>query len=65
LYGCFLQQVNYNELNYATSEPVTIALTIRYDNAIQSPLGTGVGTPVGRSIAPGTVTGISPGSALF
>jgi len=65
LYGCFLQQVNYNELNYATSEPVTIALTIRYDNAIQSPLGTGVGTPVGRNITPGTVTGISNGSALF
>lgn len=35
LVGCYLQQTNYNQLNYATSEPVQIALTIRYDNAIQ------------------------------
>lgn len=35
VYGCYLQGANYNTLNYATSEPVTVALTIRYDNAIQ------------------------------
>ena len=50
VYGCYLQGANYNTLNYATSEPVTVALTIRYDNAIQSPTGTGVGTAVGRSL---------------
>jgi hypothetical protein len=27
-----------------------IALTLKYDNAIQSPLGTGVGTAVGRTL---------------
>jgi hypothetical protein len=50
VYGCYLQGANYNTLNYATSEPVTVALTIRYDNAIQSPTGTGVGTAVGRAL---------------
>lgn len=50
VYGCYLQGANYNTLNYATSEPVTIALTIRYDNAVQSPTGTGVGTAVGRAL---------------
>lgn len=50
LYGCFLQNVNYNELNYANSEPVTIAMTIRFDNAVQTPLGSGVGAEVGRTV---------------
>ena len=49
LYGCFLQSANYNDVNYASSEAATISLTIRFDNALQSPLGTGVGTNVGRS----------------
>jgi hypothetical protein len=50
LYGCFLQTANYNTLNYATNEAVTIAMTLRYDNAIQSPIGSGVGAAVGRTI---------------
>lgn len=50
LYGCFLQTANYNTLNYATNDAVTIALTIRYDNAVQSPLTAGVGTAIGRTI---------------
>jgi hypothetical protein len=33
--GCFLESVNYNTVNYANSEVVTIALTVSYDNAIQ------------------------------
>jgi hypothetical protein len=49
LYGCFLQQVNYGEANYATNDPVKIALTIKYDNAVQSPVGNGVGAPVPRT----------------
>ena len=60
-YGCFLQQANYNNLNYGTNEPVTIALTIRFDNAIQSPLTSGVGTNIGRILGGSTVTGIGPG----
>ena len=50
LYGAFLSQVNYGEMNYGTSEPAMISLTVTYDNAIQSPTGTGVGTDVGRTI---------------
>jgi hypothetical protein len=60
LYGCFLQAANYGDLNYATSEPVTIALTIRFDNALQTPLGTGVGTFITRGTS-GVVTTIDPG----
>jgi hypothetical protein len=50
LYGCFVQNANYNSLAYATNDPVSITLAIRYDNAIQSPQGTGIGTSVGRTI---------------
>ena len=48
MYGCFLQQANYNDLNYGSNEAVTISMQIRFDNALQVPLGTGVGTFVGR-----------------
>jgi hypothetical protein len=61
LYGCFLQTVNYNTLNYATNEAVTIAMTLRYDNAIQSPIGAGVGAVVGRALGGASVTGIGSG----
>lgn len=53
LYGCFLQNVDYGNLDYATNDPVTIALTLRFDNALQSPIGSGVGATVGRTL--GTV----------
>lgn len=48
LYGCYLSEANYNQLAYETSAPVTIALTIQYDNAVQT-IGEGVGTDVGRA----------------
>ena len=58
LYGALIQTVNYGDMAYSTNEPATIALTIMYDNAIQSPIGTGVGTVVRRTL--GTViTGVS------
>lgn len=50
LLGCFITEANYNQLAYATSEPVTITLNIQYDNAVQTPLSTGVGTSVGRTV---------------
>ena len=50
LYGSYVQSVNYNSLAYATSEPVTITLSIKYDNAIQTPQGTGIGSAVTRTI---------------
>ena len=50
LYGCFIENATFNQLSYATSEPVTVTLSIRYDNAIQTPQGTGVGSAIGRTI---------------
>jgi len=50
LYGCYLESANYNSLSYSTNDPVTVALAIRYDNAIQSPQGTGIGTAIGRTV---------------
>jgi len=49
IYGCYLQQVNYNGMDYGSNEVVTISLTIRFDNASQTP-GQGVGTLVGRTV---------------
>jgi len=37
--GCFLKNVNYNDLDYGDSAPVTIAMTIRYDHARQDITG--------------------------
>jgi len=51
LYGCFIKTANYQQLNYAGNEAVSIQLTLRYDNAVQLENGvlSGVGTPaVGR-----------------
>ena len=50
LYGCYLSNVNYNDLNYASSEAVTITMQIRFDNALQTPLGSGVGAQVARTV---------------
>ena len=49
LYGCFLSNVNYNDFNYQTNDPANITLAIRYDNALQTPVGTGVGKAVTRT----------------
>jgi len=54
LYGCFVTSVNYNDLNYSESAPVTISMTMRFDNAIQTPVGSGVGAAVGTAL--GTAT---------
>jgi hypothetical protein len=50
IYGCYLKSVNYNNMDYATSEAATIGLTVAFDNAVQTPQGQGVGTLVGRTI---------------
>lgn len=50
LYGCFLTSVNYNDLNYSESAPATITMNIRFDNAVQTPIGSGVGATVGRTV---------------
>ena len=62
LYGCYLKGVNYGDANYGSSEAMTIALSITFDNANQI-TGGGVGsagTLVGRAgdVATGVTTGI-------
>ena len=50
LYGCYVENANYNQLSYSANEPVTVTMSIRYDNAVQTPQGTGIGTNVGRTV---------------
>jgi hypothetical protein len=50
MYGAYIENVNYNTLAYNTSEPATITMSLSYDNAIQTPQGTGIGTAVARTI---------------
>jgi len=50
LYGCYLQSVNYQNVDYSESAPVTIQTSIRFDNAIQTPIGDGIGATVARTI---------------
>ena len=58
LYGCFIKSANYNNLDYKSNEPATITLSIRFDNAVQSPLSSGIGTNVGRAFGGTSVTGL-------
>lgn len=39
--GCYIQNVNYGENNYATSDALQITLTIKYDSANQTLVNTG------------------------
>jgi hypothetical protein len=57
--GCYFQGVNYNDANYGSgTEPMTVSMTIRYDNAVQTLTGADVG--VGASI-PLTVNNVATG----
>lgn len=64
MYGCFLSNTDYGDADYGSNDPMTIALTIRYDNALQIPSEVnsagGVGTSVAGSLARnvlGAITG--------
>lgn len=50
LYGCYLENVNYNNLAYNANEPVLITGSIKYDNAIQKPDNSGVGAARNRTV---------------
>lgn len=50
LYGCYIQTAAYGDMNYSTNDPVQITLTLKYDNAVQTPGGVGIGTFIGRTI---------------
>lgn len=55
LYGCYIASADYGNLNYGESNPLQIQLTLRYDNAMQTPLdgqgpAYGIGVSVGRTL---------------
>ena len=58
LYGAFINNVAYGDMDYSSNDPATIELTIRFDNAIQSPIGTGIGSSVGRTLGE-NITGVT------
>jgi hypothetical protein len=53
MYGCYLSTTDYGDNNYGTNDPMTVTLTIRYDNALQTPTGSGIGSQITRTL--GTV----------
>lgn len=64
LYGCYLQNTDYGDLNYATNEPATVALTIQYDSADNTPSAVGViGIGTAGPTRPTAIDGLSTGSA--
>jgi hypothetical protein len=54
LYGCYIKQVDYGEVNYGSSEPVTVGLTIQFDNAAQLPAGVGTSI-ISRPASPSNI----------
>ena len=51
LYGCYVQDVTYQQADYSSSDPLDIALTIKFDNAIQTDgQGASIGQNVGRTL---------------
>ena len=67
LYGCYLSDVNYGDLNYGENNPVQIVMSIRYDNAVQTPTASGIQLGVGQAVgrALGTnITGVAAGAGV-
>lgn len=56
MYGCYLMTADYGDNSYATNDPMTVGLTIRYDNALQTPTGSGIGSAITRTLGT-TITG--------
>lgn len=56
MYGCYLMSADYGDNNYSSNEPMTVGLSIRYDNALQTPTGAGIGASVTRTLGT-TITG--------
>jgi len=63
--GCFIKQATYQGGDYSSNDPMDIALTITFDNAIQleAPGGTasGIGIDVGRVVRPAGAQGLATG----
>jgi hypothetical protein len=53
LYGCYVTKAKYDDAAYDSSDPITISISLKYDNAIQvneSGQPVGIGAQVGRTI---------------
>jgi hypothetical protein len=63
LYGCFVSEVNYGDANYGENSPMTVALTIKYDNAVQFAGANGAGPErgIGANVAGQILQGIGEG----
>jgi hypothetical protein len=63
--GCFIKQATYQGGDYSSNDPMDIALSITFDNAIQleAPGGTasGIGIDVGRVVRPAGAQGLATG----
>jgi len=47
-YGCYVEKAVYNNVAYSEQGPVEIDITIRPDNCLQAPVGSGIGATVTR-----------------
>lgn len=69
LVGCYIENANYQTLAYATSDAVSIQLSIRYDNAIQygvdGDIIQGVGESVGRPGIDSVSGSVATGGAVI
>lgn len=54
IYGCFIQSVNYNQVQYSSSDPMQIALTLRFDNALQKIDDNFIGEGITRTVGDNT-----------
>jgi hypothetical protein len=68
-YGCFIANAEYGQLEYKSNEPVTVTLTIRFDNLEQwakdqetTTTTGGIGAAVSRSTTSSASTGSSMGT---
>ena len=50
LYGCFISNADYGDLNYGSNEDARIALNIKFDNAIQTPVGQSLGAAMASGV---------------
>jgi len=58
-YGCFVQNIDYGDLNYTSNEAATVNLSIRFDNAVQYKGGAVDG--IGRNIGARTIGSLTTG----
>jgi hypothetical protein len=69
-YGCFIANAEYGQLEYKSNEPVTVTLTVRFDNLEQwakdqntTSVSGGIGAAVARSATSSASTGAGMGTS--